>query len=117
MNSQNLKEKIRTIPDSHGVYLFKDRAGKIIYVGKSSNLRSRVNSYFTRPPEYRKVSLINEIADIEIIPVASEGEALVLECSLIKKYQPRYNIELRDGKTYPWLKITSEDFPSVQVIR
>ncbi|MCM8788296.1 MAG: GIY-YIG nuclease family protein [Candidatus Omnitrophica bacterium] len=106
MNNQNLKEKIRTIPDAPGVYLFKGRDGKIIYVGKSSKLRSRVNSYFATPPEYRKASLLNEMADIEIIPVASEGEALVLECSLIKKYQPQYNIDLRDGKTYPGLKIT-----------
>ncbi|MCM8825437.1 MAG: excinuclease ABC subunit UvrC [Candidatus Omnitrophica bacterium] len=117
MNSQNLREKIRIIPDSPGVYLFKDKDGRIIYVGKSSKLRSRLNSYFTAPPESRKSSLLDEVADIEVIPVASEGEALVLECSLIKKYQPQYNVDLRDGKTYPWLKITSEDFPSVQVIR
>ncbi|MCX7706055.1 MAG: excinuclease ABC subunit UvrC [bacterium] len=117
MASQKLKEKIRAIPDSPGVYLFKDKEGKVIYVGKSSKLRSRINSYFITPFEYKKASLLEEIADIEIIPVASEGEALLLECALIKRHQPRYNVELKDGKTYPWLKITREDFPTVVVIR
>lgn len=117
MYSQKLKEKIKSIPDSPGVYIFKDKNGNVIYVGKSSKLRSRINSYFTIPSDYRKSTLINEIADVEAIVVASEGEALLLECSLIKKHQPPYNIELRDGKTYPWLKITAEDFPSVLIIR
>ncbi|MCM8815911.1 MAG: GIY-YIG nuclease family protein, partial [Candidatus Omnitrophica bacterium] len=117
MKGQNLKEKIKKIPDSPGVYLFKDKDGNVIYVGKSAKLRSRINSYFTTPFEYKKASLLEEIDDVEIITVASEGEALVLENSLIKKHQPKYNVELKDGKTYPWLKITNEYFPSVVIIR
>lgn len=117
MNNQKLKEKIRKVPDAPGVYLFKNKVGKVIYVGKSSRLRSRINSYFTSPDEYRKATLIDEIEDIEIIPVASEGEALLLENSLIKKHQPEYNVELKDDKSFPWLKITNEPFPSVQIIR
>jgi len=117
MNSQKLKEKIRTIPESPGVYVFKDKNGKIIYVGKSSKLKSRVLSYFTEPREFKKSSLRDEIESVEVIPVASEGEALVLESSLIKKYQPQYNVDLRDDKTYPWLKITGGNFPSVRVVR
>ncbi|MCM8805824.1 MAG: excinuclease ABC subunit UvrC [Candidatus Omnitrophica bacterium] len=114
---KKLKEKIKKVPDSPGVYIFRDKNGKVIYVGKSSHLRSRINSYFVTPPAFGKFSLVEEISDIEVIPVASEGEALVLECSLIKKHQPKYNVDLKDGKTYPWLKITSETFPSVQIVR
>lgn len=117
MISLKLKEKIRKIPDAPGVYLFKNKNGRVIYVGKSSKLKSRINSYFVIPSEIKKANLFNEIADIEVIPVASEGEALLLEASLIKKHQPQYNVELKDGKTYPWLKITNEMFPSVLMIR
>ncbi len=117
MTKNSLTEKIQKIPDSPGVYVFKDRKKNVIYVGKAKHLRSRVRSYFSVPLDYRKMSLADEIADIEVIPVVSEGEALLLECSLIKKYQPKYNVDLKDGKTYPYIKITSENFPSVLVVR
>jgi len=114
---EKLKTKIKAIPDSPGVYIFRNNTGDVLYVGKSAHLRSRINSYFTTPFEYKRASLLEEIDDIEVIPVASEGEALVLECSLIKKYQPGYNVDLKDGKTYPWLKITDDIFPAVMVVR
>ncbi|HQL65601.1 MAG TPA: GIY-YIG nuclease family protein, partial [bacterium] len=117
MNRDKLTIKIQTIPDSPGVYVFKDKKQRILYVGKAKNLHSRVRSYFSTPSDYKKLSLVDEIADIEVIPVASEGEALLLESSLIKKHQPQYNVDLKDDKSYPWVKITSENFPSVLIVR
>ncbi|HPC29438.1 MAG TPA: excinuclease ABC subunit UvrC [bacterium] len=117
MNRDKLTIKIQTIPDSPGVYVFKDKKQRILYVGKAKNLHSRVRSYFSTPYDYKKLSLVDEIADIEVIPVASEGEALLLESSLIKKHQPQYNVDLKDDKSYPWVKITSENFPSVLIVR
>ncbi|HPP67166.1 MAG TPA: GIY-YIG nuclease family protein [bacterium] len=117
MDREKLKKKIQTIPDTTGVYVFKDKNRNVIYVGKAKHLSSRIRSYFSRPADYKKTTLADEIADIEVIPVVSEGEALLLECCLIKKHQPRYNVDLKDGKTYPYLKITDERFPSVLVVR
>src|SRR5437762_951812 len=113
-----LKEKIKSLPLGSGVYLYKDAGGGIIYVGKAVSLRKRVESYFRSNQSSLKTDvLVGNIADIETIETASEAEALLLEASLIKKHQPKYNIELKDGKTYPYIQITKEEFPLVSVVR
>lgn len=113
-----LKEKIRNLPLTSGVYLYKDAAGTVIYVGKAVSLRKRVVSYF-RPAgrSIRTDLLVGNITDIEIVQTASEAEALLLEASLIKKHQPKYNVVLKDGRTYPYIQITKEKFPLVSVVR
>ena len=115
----SIAEKLQALPDNPGVYLMKNQDGKIIYVGKAVNLKNRVRSYFrTLPAEALKTkALVRNIADFEYIITDSEVEALVLECNLIKKYRPKYNISLKDDKTYPYLKITNEDYPRVLVTR
>jgi len=100
------------LPDLPGVYQFFDNTGKIIYIGKAKNLRKRVSSYFNRTQyESAKLrALVSKVADIEYIVVNTESDALILENLLIKKYQPKYNILLRDDKTYPWIVIKNEPF-------
>jgi len=102
------------LPSSPGVYKFFNAEDKIIYVGKAKNLKRRVSSYFTKTHDsYKTNVLVSHIARLEYICVDTEADALLLENNLIKKYQPRYNILLKDGKTYPWLCITKEDYPRV----
>ncbi len=114
----DIKAKIKTLPQSSGVYLFKDTDGTIIYIDKAVNIRKRVESYFRSNTRHLKTDLlVGHIAEIALMPTASEAEALLLEASLIKQYQPKYNIELKDGKTYPYIQITKEKFPLVSVIR
>ncbi len=115
----HIKEKLKTLPTTPGVYIMKNEQGHIIYIGKAVNLRNRVRSYFrAQPKEALKTrALVRHIDDFEYIMVDSESEALVLECNLIKKHQPRYNINLKDGKTYPYVRITNEDFPRIFVTR
>lgn len=115
----SIADKLATLPDNPGVYLMKNQDGTIIYVGKAVNLKNRVRSYFrTLPPDALKTkALVRNIADFEYIIVDNEVEALVLECNLIKKYRPKYNISLKDDKTYPYLKITNEDYPRVIITR
>ena len=120
MAVQAVEEKLTTLPTKPGCYLHKDNAGTVIYVGKAINLRSRVRSYFQKganhSPKIRR--LVSHIADFDYIICASELEALVLECSLIKKYQPHYNVRLRDDKHYPYLCLTtSEPFPRLIITR
>ncbi len=115
---KEIKQKLKELPDSPGVYLMKDREGNVIYVGKASSLKKRIRSYFTPSGNNTKVLILSEkIYDFEVIPVASEAEALILENQLIKKYQPKYNTNLKDDKSYPLVKITKEDFPSIQIVR
>ncbi|MBO5729439.1 MAG: excinuclease ABC subunit C, partial [Paludibacteraceae bacterium] len=110
----NLKQIISVMPSTPGVYQYFNADGKIIYVGKAKNLKRRVSSYFNKVHDSAKTNiLVNNIADIKYICVNTEADALLLENNLIKKYQPRYNILLKDGKTYPWLCITKEPFPRV----
>lgn len=114
------KEKVRTFPTSPGVYLMKDSQGRVIYVGKAVNLRSRAGSYFNSAAavERRTAELVTEIADLDYISADSEVDALLLEARLIKDIQPRYNSELKDDKTFPYLQITiNEDFPRVEFTR
>jgi excinuclease ABC subunit C len=114
-----LEEKLKEIPASPGVYMHKDAAGKVIYVGKAKSLRSRVRSYFRKRPFDRKTdALVGQIADLEFIVTDSEAEALILEASLVKQHKPRYNIKLQDDKSYPHLKLTiNEPFPKIVITR
>jgi excinuclease ABC subunit C len=116
----DLHEKIRTLPTSPGVYLYKNAEDMVIYVGKAKNLRARVRSYFleSASEDAKTGSLLREAVDLEYIVVDSEKEALALENNLIKQKQPRFNIMLRDDKTYPYVKLTlAERFPRVYVTR
>ena len=115
----DLRHPPENVPDAPGVYLFKDRRGKILYVGKARSLRKRVASYFTRGPEASKTeALLGSWENLETIVTNTELEALLLENSLIKKHKPRYNVCLRDDKTYPYVKITTgEDWPRALVTR
>ena len=118
--SATLDEKLQNLPTSPGVYLHKDEAGKIIYVGKAKNLRNRVRSYFQagRGHDRKTRELVRRIRDLEFIVTDTEVEALVLESNLIKLHKPRYNILLKDDKQYPHLKLTiNEPFPRVMITR
>ncbi|GAV24736.1 excinuclease ABC subunit C [Carboxydothermus islandicus] len=114
-----LWEKVKNLPESPGVYLYKDETGEVIYVGKAKNLKNRVRSYFQpREKLLPKTRVMMEKArDIEVIITSSEVEALILEQNLIKRYRPRYNILLKDDKSYPYLKITGEEFPRLLITR
>jgi excinuclease ABC subunit C len=114
-----LREKVAQLPTQPGVYLYKDGQGKILYVGKAKNLRGRVRSYFNedRLAEAKTGSLIAEARDIDFIEVDNNKEALALENNLIKQYKPRFNILLRDDKTFPYVKLTNEHYPRVYVTR
>ena len=112
--SAHIELILRTLPDNPGVYQYFDDSGKIIYVGKAKNLKKRVNSYFNKNDLDGKTSmLVRKIRDIQYIVVNTEMDALLLENSLIKKYQPRYNIQLKDDKTYPWICVKNEAFPRI----
>lgn len=114
------REKVRAFPTTPGVYLMKDSQGRVIYVGKAVNLRSRASSYFTATAEVdrRTADLVTEIADLDYIEAESEVDALLMEARLIKDIQPRYNSLLKDDKTFPYLQITTrEDFPRVEFTR
>ncbi|HVW02066.1 MAG TPA: excinuclease ABC subunit UvrC [Planctomycetaceae bacterium] len=114
------REKVRQFPTTPGVYLMKDDKGRVIYVGKAVNLRSRAGSYFTKAAaiERRTAELVREIADIDFLPADSEVDALLLEARLVKDIQPRFNQELKDDKTFPYLEIhVREDFPRVEFTR
>lgn len=115
-----LEEKLKTLPEKPGVYIMKDAAGKIIYVGKAIILKNRVRQYFRSNKNHsaKVKAMVAKIVDFETIVTASEVEALILECNLIKKHRPRYNICLKDDKSYPYLKLTlAEKFPRVFVTR
>ncbi len=119
----SLEEKLDSLPTKPGVYQFKNADGKIIYVGKAQSLRSRVRQYFSsrngspRGLEPKLEALVSKIADIELVVTDSEVEALILEANLIKKFKPRYNVVLKDDKSYPFIVITNEPFPRVFVTR
>ncbi|GAB4075037.1 excinuclease ABC subunit UvrC [Barrientosiimonas marina] len=115
--NQLLQEKLAVLPAQPGCYLMKDKNGTVIYVGKSKLLRNRVRSYFNGANDKKTQRLVQEIQDFEYIVTSSEMEALILEMNLIKKYDPRYNVLLKDDKTYPYLKITSERHPRLLITR
>lgn len=111
---EHLKHKIAAVPHKPGIYQYFDKNGKIIYIGKAKNLKKRVSSYFTKNHDSAKTGiLVRKIQDIKYLVVDTEVDALLLENNLIKKYQPKYNIMLKDDKTYPWIVVKNEPFPRV----
>ncbi|KQU14934.1 excinuclease ABC subunit UvrC [Peribacillus butanolivorans] len=115
--NQQIKNKLALLPDQPGCYLMKDRQGTIIYVGKAKVLKNRVRSYFTGSHDGKTLRLVNEIDDFEYIVTSSNIEALILELNLIKKHDPKYNIMLKDDKTYPFIKLTAERHPRLIITR
>ena len=117
---EDVLEKIKELTTEPGVYLWKDEKGRIIYVGKAVNLRNRVKSYVRKDSNraVKVAAMMSHAVDLETIVVANEAEALILENTLIKKHHPRYNIMLRDDKTYPYIKVTlNEEYPRVFMTR
>ncbi len=116
---KHIKGKLDSLPKKPGVYLLKDSSGTILYIGKAKILRNRVRTYFQNSmPQYIKTHLLTKkIKDLEIIITDTEKEALILEANLVNLYRPRYNVNLKDDKSYPYIKITNEDFPQVYVTR
>lgn len=117
MMHDHLKEKLAVLPEQPGCYLMKDKNGTVIYVGKAKVLKNRVRSYFTGTHDGKTQRLVNEIADFEYIVTSSNVEALILEMNLIKKYDPKYNVMLKDDKSYPFIKITAEKHPRLVITR
>lgn len=116
--SEKLRNKVAILPDTPGVYTYYDASGKVIYVGKAKNLKRRVSSYFNRTHDVLRTNLlVRAIADMSYIVVPTEQDALNLEASMIKEYQPKYNVLLKDDKTYPWIVVTNETFPRVFLTR
>ena len=118
-DAMDLPEKINALPMTSGVYLMKDAQGRVLYIGKAVCLKKRVESYFrpSRGVVTKTDLLVPQIHDVGYIPTASEAEALILEASLIKQYQPKFNVELRDDKSYPFIQVTNEEFPRISVER
>ncbi len=117
---RNLDERIRNLPAAPGVYLFKDAKGQILYVGKAKALRNRVRSHFRvpdQPGDPKHAVLMSKVVDFEFIHTDSEIEALILEANFIKRHRPRYNVNLKDDKSYPYIRVTREPYPRVTVVR
>ena len=115
---EHIKQKLALLPDQPGCYLMKDAQGQIIYVGKAKILKNRVRSYFTGSHNTKTELLVSEIADFEYIVTDNEAEALILECNLIKKNRPKFNVLLKDDKSYPYIKIDIKDeYPTVYITR
>lgn len=112
-----MKDKLKLIPEKPGCYLYKNKDGIIIYVGKAKNLKRRVNSYFNRLQTGKTLALVNQISDFEYIVTNSETESLILEINLIKKHNPKYNILLKDDKTYPYIVLTTDKYPILKIVR
>ena len=114
-----IRAKVESLPTTPGVYRWKDKNGRVIYVGKAVNLKNRVRSYVredkNRSPKV--AAMIRHADDLDITMTNTEMEALILECNLIKELHPKYNISLRDDKTYPYVKITGEEWPRIFVTR
>lgn len=116
--SQSLRDKIAILPDTPGVYMYYDAEGTVIYVGKAKNLKRRVSSYFNRTHDSMRTNLlVRAIVDMSYVVVPTEQDALNLENSMIKEYQPRYNVLLKDDKSYPWICVTKELYPRVFMTR
>jgi len=112
-----VKEKVALLPDQPGCYLMKNEKGEVLYVGKAKSLRNRVRSYFTGSHDGKTQRLVSQIADVEVIVTGTPTEALILECNLIKKHRPRYNVLLKDDKSYPYIRLTREKHPRLEVTR
>src|SRR5262245_62974197 len=119
-NAQPPEEKVKTFPTTPGVYLMKDAQGRVLYVGKAKNLRNRAGHYFTKAAaeDHRTADLVKLIADIDFLPADTEVDALLLEARLVKDIQPRFNVELKDDKSFPYLQIrVREEYPRVEFTR
>ena len=114
---KDFKEKLRRVPELPGSYQMKNKDGNVIYVGKAKNLRRRLKSYFTKTVTGKTAMLVEEIDDFEYIVTSTELESLILEITLIKKYDPKYNILLKDDKSYPYIELTEEKYPRLKVVR
>src|SRR5699024_7076399 len=114
---EKIQKKLAVLPLNPGCYLMKDKNDTVIYVGKSKSLRNRVKSYFIGANDRKTQRLVMEIVDFEYIVTNTEVEALILELNLIKKYDPKYNVMLKDDKSYPYLKITNERHPRLLITR
>ncbi len=119
MNKPDLKLKLKNLPTSPGVYMFKSSAGKIIYIGKAKNLRNRVRTYFQSRNhlDAKTERMISKATDFELMVTESEVEALILEANLVREHKPRYNVDLKDDKHFPYIKVTNEPFPRVLIVR
>jgi excinuclease ABC subunit C len=117
IHREAIKQKLALLPDQPGCYLMKNAEGTIIYVGKAKVLKNRVRSYFSGSHNIKTQLLVSEIADFEYIMTGNNVEALILECNLIKKHHPRYNVLLKDDKTFPYIKITHEEHPRLEITR
>ena len=120
MESRRFEKQLEALPQKPGIYIFSDASGHVLYVGKAANLRNRVRSYFSPSKDLsaKHLKLLSYIDDFEIVVTDSEQEALILECNLIKKHRPRYNVRLKDDKTYPYLKINAQDdWPRIYITR
>lgn len=116
--NERLSAKLKGLPDSPGVYMMKNAAGRIIYVGKAKNLKNRVRSYFhSREHDIKTQAMVSHIDDLDYIVVSTEREAFMLENNLIKRYEPLYNIELKDSRGYPYIRITKEKYPRAELAR
>lgn len=113
----HIKDKLSLVPNKPGCYQMKNKEGTIIYVGKAKKLKNRLSSYFRGTHTGKTAKLVSEIADFEYIIVGSETESLILELNLIKKYDPKYNILLKDDKTYPYIELTNEEVPRLSIVR
>ena len=112
-----IKTKIDNIPTNPGVYLMKNINEEVIYVGKAKSLKKRVPQYFLRPHEGKTQKMVNDVVDFDVIITSNEREALILEMNLIHKYDPKYNILLKDDKTYPYIEITNDEHPFIKIAR
>ncbi len=112
-----LKEKVNTLSEGPGVYIYKDAQGKIIYIGKAKSLKKRVQSYFSRYLDAKTQAMVSKIADLEYKLTPTEAQAQILEAALVKEKQPQYNIDLKDDKSFPWIRISDEEFPIVSIYR
>jgi len=115
--SEILKNKLQRLPHSPGVYLFKDKNKKIIYIGKARDLFKRVSQYFSRPQEGKVASMVKRVEDLDLILTKTEKEALILEMNLIQTHYPRYNIMLRDDSHYPYIALSLSKEPVVKITR
>jgi len=115
--SDLLKSRINSIPDAAGVYLMKDKSGNVIYIGKAKSLKKRLQSYLGRDLSTKTIALMSNVSDIECRITPTESLALLLEVNLIHKYKPKYNVSLRDDKSFPLVKITNETFPAICITR
>ncbi len=113
IGNSKLAEKLKNVPDAPGVYILKTAEAKILYVGKAKSLKKRIRAYFTDSRDIKTKHLQARIGDLEVFPTVSEAEALLLENNLIKRWKPKYNINLKDGKTYPVIRLTNEKYPRV----